>query len=237
MVVNVGKAPADKLLLMAKLGIVLNDWMNEYNIDATAIQCWSSLQANYGVNACTIMSMMSEKLMPSACEVDIAGVASMYALQLASGKPSALVDWNNSYADEPDKCVYYHCGNWAKSFVPEIEIVAAEVLGSTLGMENTWGAVDGRTNAGPLTFARIDTDDRHGRINTYVGEGVFTNDFLSQMSGTRAVVEVAGLQKLMRYICKNGFAHHAAMSGSNVAPVLAEAFENYLGWNVYHHEG
>lgn len=233
---NVGKAPADKLLLMAKLGIVLNDWMNEYNIDATAIQCWSSLQANYGVNACTIMSMMSEKLMPSACEVDIAGVASMYALQLASGKPSALVDWNNSYADEPDKCVYYHCGNWAKSFVPEIEIVAAEVLGSTLGMENTWGAVDGRTNAGPLTFARIDTDDRHGRINTYVGEGVFTNDFLSQMSGTRAVVEVAGLQKLMRYICKNGFAHHAAMSGSNVAPVLAEAFENYLGWTVYHHE-
>lgn len=216
---------------------MLGDWMNEYNIDATAIQCWSSLQANYGVNACTIMSMMSEKLMPSACEVDIAGVASMYALQLASGKPSALVDWNNSYADEPDKCVYYHCGNWAKSFVPEIEIVAAEVLGSTLGMANTWGAVDGRTAAGPLTFARIDTDDRHGRINTYVGEGVFTNDYLSQMSGTRAVVEVAGLQKLMRHICKNGFAHHAAMSGSNVASVLAEAFENYLGWTVYHHEG
>lgn len=234
---NTGKAPADRLVLMAKLGIVLGDWMNEYNIDATAIQCWSSLQANYGVNACTIMSMMSEKLMPSACEVDIAGVASMYALQLASGKPSALVDWNNSYADEPDKCVYYHCGNWAKSFVPEIEIVAAEVLGSTLGMANTWGAVDGRTHAGPLTFARIDTDDRHGRINTYVGEGVFTNDYLSQMSGTRAVVEVAGLQKLMRYICKNGFAHHAAMSGSNVASVLAEAFENYLGWTVYHHEG
>jgi L-fucose isomerase-like protein len=151
---------------MAKLGIVLGDWMNEYNIDATAIQCWSSLQHNYGVNVCTIMSMMSEKLMPSACEVDIAGVASMYALQLASDTPSALVDWNNSYSDDPNKCVYYHCGNWAKSFVPEIQIVAAEVLGSTLGMENTWGAVDGRTNAGPLTFARIDTDDRHGRINT-----------------------------------------------------------------------
>lgn len=230
-------APPASVVLMAKLGIVLSDWMNEYDIDATAIQCWSSLQNNYGVNVCTIMSMMSEKLMPSACEVDIAGVASMYALQLASGKPSALVDWNNSYANEPDKCIYYHCGNWAKSFVPEIQMVAAEVLGSTLGMENTWGAVDGRTDAGPLTFARIDTDDRKGRINTYVGEGRFTDDYLSEMSGTRAVVEVPGLQKLMRYVCKNGFAHHAAMSQSNVASVLAEAFENYLDWDVYQHEG
>lgn len=234
---NTGKAPAKSLILMAKLGIVLSDWMNENNIDATAIQCWNSLQQNYGVNVCTIMSMMSEKLMPSACEVDIAGVASMYALQLASDQPSALVDWNNSYNNEPDKCVYYHCGNWAKSFVPEIQIVAAEVLGSTLGLENTWGAVDGRTDAGPLTFARIDTDDRHGRINTYVGEGRITNDYLSAMSGTRAVVEVPGLQKLMRYICKNGFAHHAAMSKSSVAGVLAEAFGAYLGWEVYQHEG
>ena len=230
-------APPASVVLMAKLGIVLSDWMNEYDIDATAIQCWSSLQNNYGVNVCTIMSMMSEKLMPSACEVDIAGVASMYALQLASGKPSALVDWNNSYANEPDKCIYYHCGNWAKSFVPEIQMVAAEVLGSTLGMENTWGAVDGRTDAGPLTFARIDTDDRKGRINTYVGEGRFTDDYLSAMSGTRAVVEVPGLQKLMRYVCKNGFAHHAAMSQSNVAATLTEAFETYLGWDVYQHEG
>jgi len=234
---NADSAPPPALTLMAKLGIVLGDWMDENDIDATAIQCWSSLQHNYGINVCTIMSMMSEKLMPSACEVDIAGVASMYALQLASGKPSALVDWNNSYNNEPDKCIYYHCGNWAKSFVPEIQIVAAEVLGSTLGMENTWGAVDGRTDAGPMTYARIDTDDRNGRINTYVGEGRFTDDYLSAMSGTRAVVEVAGLQKLMRYICKNGFAHHAAMSQSNVASVLAEAFENYLGWDVYHHEG
>ena len=29
--------------------------------------------------------------MPSACETDITGVVSMYALQLASGRPSALV--------------------------------------------------------------------------------------------------------------------------------------------------
>jgi L-fucose isomerase-like protein len=230
-------APDDRLVLMAKLGLVLNDWMEANDIDATAIQCWDSLQKNYGVNACTIMSMMSDKLMPSACEVDIAGTASMYALTLAAHAPSALVDWNNNYNNERNKCLYFHCGNWAKSLVSNIELIQAEVLGTTLGVENTWGAIQGRTPPGPLTYARIDTDDRRGVIHTYVGEGRFTDDPLSEISGSFAVVEVPELQRLMRYICKHGFAHHCAMSQSSVAVVLAEAFEGYLGWEVYHHQG
>ena len=139
------------------------DWMTQLDLDASAIQCWSSLQQNYGVNCCTIMSMMSEKLMPSACEVDVAGTVAMYALQLASGKPSALVDWNNNYGDDPNKCVFFHCGNWAKAFLPDIEIGTAPILGSILGEQNTYGALAGRTPSGPVTFARISTDDRNGR--------------------------------------------------------------------------
>lgn len=228
-------APDEKLALMAKLAVMLDDWMDVNSIDATAIQCWDSIQQNYGINVCTVMSMMSERLMPSACEVDIAGTASMYALTLAAGMPAALVDWNNNYNDEPNKCLYFHCGNWAKSLVSEIELISAEVLGATLGSENTWGAIQGRTPPGPLTFARIDTDDRRGIIHAYVGEGRFTDDPLSTISGSHAVVEVPELQKLLRTICRHGFAHHAAMTRAHVADVLAEAFENYLGWEVYFH--
>jgi L-fucose isomerase-like protein len=228
--------PSLALLRMAKLGIVLTDWMEKNDLHATALQCWNSIQQNYGVNACTLMSMMSEKLMPSACEVDVTGVASMYALQLASGTPSALVDWNNNYGDNPDKCVFFHCGNWAKSFIPDIEIKTAEILGTTLGEENTYGAVAGRTPEGPVTYARLSTDDLNGVINTYVGEGRFTPDPLDTF-GSRAVVEVPGLQKLLKYICKNGFEHHTAMNGSNTAAALAEAFKTYFGWDVYYHQG
>jgi L-fucose isomerase-like protein len=232
---NAERVPVTSLILMAKLALILSDWMKEYNLDATAIQCWTSIQKNYGVNACTIMSMMSQKLMPSACEVDITGVAAMYALQLASETPSALVDWNNNYGDDPNKCVFFHCGNWAKAFLPDISIRTAEILGTMLGEENTFGAVAGRTPAGPVTFARISTDDRAGQIRSYVGEGRFTDDRLATF-GSRAVVEVPELQKLMKYICKNGFEHHAAMNASHCAEVLAEAFETYLGWDVYYHQ-
>jgi len=226
--------PSPSLVRMAKMGITISDWMQQYDLNASAIQCWTSLQQNFGINVCTLMSMMSDKLMPSACEVDITGVASMYALQLASGSPSALVDWNNNYAGDPDKCVLFHCGNFAKSFLPDIEIKTAEILATTLGTENTYGAVAGRVPAGPMTYARISTDDNQGMIRTYMGEGEFTDDPLDTF-GARAVIHTPGLQKLMRYICKNGFEHHCAMNASHSAGVLAEAFETYFGWEVYHH--
>ncbi|MGA8728801.1 MAG: L-fucose/L-arabinose isomerase family protein [Terracidiphilus sp.] len=227
-------APDESLRKMAKFAIVVDDWMTSLGLTATAIQCWSSMQKNYGVNVCTIMSMMSEQMLPSACEVDIAGVVSMYALQLASGKPSALVDWNNNYGGEPDKCVFFHCGNWAKDFLPDIRIGTAPILGTMLGEENTVGALEGRTPSGPMTFGRVSTDDFSGKIRAYFGDGRFTDDPLDTF-GTRAVVQVPKLRELMHFICLNGFEHHAAMTSSHCAAPTAEALEKYLGWDVYLH--
>jgi L-fucose isomerase-like protein len=228
-------APAEALLKMARFATVVEEWMDELGLEATAIQCWSSLQKNFGVNVCTIMSIMSERMLPSACEVDVAGVVSMYALQLASGRPSALVDWNNNYGSDPDKCVLFHCGNWAKEFLPNPRMGSAEILGTTLGPENTVGALAGRAPSGPLTYARISTDDLTGTILAFVGEGVFTDDPLNTI-GAKAVVQIPQLRLLMQYICKNGFEHHAAMNRSHCASSVAEALSNYLGWDVYHHE-
>jgi L-fucose isomerase-like protein len=227
--------PSEKLLQMAKMGVVLTDWMNANYLDATAIQCWTSMQQNYGCNVCTLMSMMSEKFLPSACEVDITGVLTMYAMQLAGQTPAALVDWNNNYADDDDKCVLFHCGNWAKSFLPDIKISNAPILGSTLGVENTYGALDGRTPAGPLTFGRITTADIEGKIRCYVGEGELTNDQLDTF-GNRAVAHVPNLQKVMQHVCKEGFEHHVVMTVSRSADILAEAFGNYFGWDVHQHQ-
>ena len=230
-----GRTPEEKLVQIAKLDVVLHDFMQEHALDATAIQCWTSLQQNYGCNVCTSMSMMSENMLPSACEVDVTGTLTMYAMQLASGSPSALVDWNNNYASDEEKVVLFHCGNWAKSFLPNIEISTAPILGTTVGEENTYGALAGRTPASPLTYGRISTDDTKGIIKAYVGEGVLTDDELNTF-GTRAVAKIGNLQGLMKHVCKSGFEHHVVMNASKTAGILKEAYENYMGWNVYHHE-
>ncbi len=228
--------PSPSVLRMAKFGVALTRWMTELDIQATALQCWNSIQKNYGINVCTLMSMMSDALMPSACEVDITGVASMYALQLATEQPAALVDWNNNYAGDPNKCVLFHCGNFAKSFYKETgaRIAYADILATTLGQENTYGAINGRVPAGPMSFARISTDDVNGMIRVYCGDGSFTDDPLRTF-GSRAVIEVPNLQGLLKHICRNGFEHHTAMAAAPSAGILAEAFETYFDWDVYQH--
>lgn len=231
---STGSTPDDRLIQIAKLDVVLNDFIQANELDATAIQCWTSLQRNYGCNVCTSMSIMSENMLPSACEVDITGTLTMYTMQLASGSPSALVDWNNNYADDDNKCVLFHCGNWAKSFLPDIQISNAPIIGTSVGVENTYGALDGRAPASPLTYGRISSDDSKGVLKAYVGEGVLTDDKLNTF-GNRAVAQISNLLGLMQYVCRNGFEHHVVMNVSNTAEILEEAFSNYMGWDVYKH--
>ncbi|WP_373161545.1 L-fucose/L-arabinose isomerase family protein [Bacteroides uniformis] len=232
----VPKEYSDKLVLQAKFGVAVEHWIEANQIDAVAVQCWDSLEQNYGCAACVTMSMLGEKLLPAACEVDIAGAVSMYALTLAAQGQSALLDWNNNFAEDRNKCVCTHCGNFPKSFVRnDLKLGTLGVLGRTLGKVNTFGAVYGKVTKGDFTFFRISTDDTKGAIKAYLGTGEITDDPYG-MDGCIAVTKVNNLQTLMKYICKNGFEHHVAMVRNDVKEILNEAIEDYLGWNLYVHE-
>jgi len=240
--VPVRDTPAEALVKMAQLGVVIDDWMAANKLSASAIQCWTAMEEFYGVVPCTIMSMMSNNLAPSACETDIAGVIGMYAMALASGKPSALVDWNNNFGEDPDKCVIFHCSNLPKDvFAPapikpdDIMVMDYQaIIAGTVGKENTFGTVVGRVKAEPFTYCRVSTDDYTGRILAYLGEGELTNDPLDTFGGY-GVARIPNLQKLLTHICENGYEHHTAISLSQVAGAVNEALGKYMGWEVYHH--
>ena len=232
----VPKEYSDKLVLQAKFGVAGERGIEANQIDAVAVQCWDSLEQNYGCAACVTMSMLGEKLLPAACEVDIAGAVSMYALTLAAQGQSALLDWNNNFAEDRNKCVCTHCGNFPKSFVRnDLKLGTLGVLGRTLGKVNTFGAVYGKVTKGDFTFFRISTDDTKGTIKAYLGTGEITDDPYG-MDGCIAVTKVDNLQILMKHICRNGFEHHVAMVRNDVKDILNEAIEGYLGWNLYVHE-
>jgi len=241
--VPAGGVPNESLKRMAKLGVVIDRWMADNNLVASALQCWTSMEEFYGVVPCTLMSMMSNKLMPSACETDIAGLVGMYALVLASGKASAIVDWNNNYADDPDKGVIFHCSNLPKDIFVEESITVEDVphmdyqaiIAGTVGKENTFGTVVGRVKAAPFTYCRVSTDDLNGRMLAYLGEGELTNDPLKTFGGY-GVVHISNLQTLLRHICENGFEHHVAINLSQTAPAVNEALTKYMGWDVYYHK-
>jgi len=226
--------PPAALVKMAKLGAVVDEWMKASNVQISAVQCWTSLEENLGVVPCTVMSMMSESLLSSACEVDVCGVLGLHALQLASESPSALLDWTNNYGTDPNKAVCFHSSNLPKHFFKEVKMDFQEISAGTGGKENICRPCVGQVKAGAMSFARFSTDDSAGNIRGYTGGGRFTDDALQTFGGA-GVVEIPELQKLLRYICENGFEHHVAANFSSVAPVVHEATRRYLGWDMYAH--
>ena len=225
----------EKVVLQAKFSLAVEKWIEDNKCDASAIQCWNSIQNNFGCAACLTMSMLGEKGKPSACEADVTGALTMYALYLASEEPSGYLDWNNNFTDDRDVCISQHCSNFPKSFFgTDFEIGNLDILGTTIGADKCFGALKAQVAEGPMTYAKITTDDRNGKIKVYVGEGEFLGNKIDSFGGL-ALCKIKNLQELMKYICANGFEHHVAMNRSLSADILEEALGKYLGWEVYRH--
>jgi L-fucose isomerase and related proteins len=231
---SVAGIPKESLMKMAKLGVAIDRWVKDKQLSATAIQCWTALEEFYGVVPCTLMSMMSNNLMPSACETDIAGLLGMYVLQAASKSPAALLDWNNNFSTDPNKGVVFHCSNLPKAFFGDQKMDYQEIIAGTVGKENTYGTIVGRISPGPFTYCRVSTDDLCGKMSSYLGEGRFTDEKLDTFGGY-GVIEVPNFQKLLQFICQNGYEHHVAATKASVGDAIEDALSTYLGWDVYHH--
>ncbi len=233
--VGVKGIPGEPLVKMAKFGTVVDRWVADLQLDGTAIQCWTSLQEFFGIMPCTLMSMMGEMGFPSACEVDITGLLGMYVLQLATGRPSALLDWNNNYGDDPNKCVVFHCSNLPKSFFESVKMDFNAIIGNIMGEAKSYGTVVGKIKPAKATYCRVSTDDVNGTIRAYAGEGQFVKTDINSFGGY-GVLEIPNLQGLMQYVCREGYEHHVAANLSQKAAAVNEALKTYLGWNVYLHQ-
>ncbi len=234
--VKATKIPKDAMIRMAKFAAVMDQFIAERQLAGTAVQCWTSMEEHFGAVPCTVMSMLSNALSPSACETDVTGLIGMYAMVLASGKPSAILDWNNNYADDPDKGVVFHCSNIPQDLLGKKGTMDyQEIVAGTVGKENTYGTVVGRLKPSEITYCRVATDDRAGLIRAYVGEGELTKDPITTFGGY-GTVKIPDFQGLLRRICRSGFEHHVAVNPARIASIIEEAFTRYLGWETYNHD-
>ncbi|MFO8019756.1 MAG: L-fucose/L-arabinose isomerase family protein [Promethearchaeia archaeon] len=231
---NTQEFPEEGVLKLAKLGVVVEEWVIEKELDGFAFQCWPSLQDNYGVVPCAVMSIFSEGLVPAACEVDISGLLSMLILQLASDSPSAILDWNNNYGDDPNKMVLFHCSNLPNSFFKDTKMTVHPIISTQKGEEVTFGAIQGRIKEEPCTLLRTDTEDFTGEMKVLLSKGKYTDDELNTFGGY-GVVEIPDLQDLMKKLCRGGFAHHVAATLNEVGDIVYEALNTYLGWDIEFH--
>ena len=219
----------------AKLELFLRRWAAANAIDAFGIQCWTSIQANYGVCSCTTMSRFGDEGVPSACEADIMGTMSMHAAMLASDSPAGLADWNNLHNDDDELANVWHCGVFPAAFArTPVKLGVQEIIASSgaATYEDSEGTIEFIARDGPLTLCRI-TQDPSGEMKAVVAEGAIESN-PAVTFGCYGWCRLPNLQRLYRDVLLQHFPHHVAVTQGHAGNALWEALGNYLGISMYH---
>ena len=226
------EVPAPAFDNIARLGVTLDGLAEEARLDAMAIRCWTELQMQMGISPCVAMGLLNETGRPAACEVDLGNAVAMHALHLASAEPIGLLDWNNNYGEEDDKCILFHCGPLPPSLMAgQGRVEDHAMLVNSLGQGKSYGCNVGRIKPMDFTFGSLMTEA--GQVKMYLGEGRFTDDPLPQAYfGVAGVAEIRNLPDVLLHIGNNGHRHHVSITPGNVQAPLAHALANYLGFEV-----
>lgn len=229
---DISSAPAEAVSKQARFELYLKQFIKEYDLDALAIQCWTSMQANLGMCSCTVMSRLGDMGIPCACESDILGTLSMHALRLASGSSTGLADWNNVHNEDPDLVNLWHCGVFPTSFAgSSTKMGVQEIIAGTTGRDNAWGVCEFTVKEGPITIARVTQDNNANFKALVVPATIEANK--AETFGAYGWARIDNLTDLYRDVLCRHFPHHTAFTAGDVSEAIWEAFGNYFDFEIY----
>jgi len=226
------QVPPASMLTMSKLGVAVDDLIEDAKLQAIAIRCWIELEMQLRVAPCLLVSEINDRLIPCACEVDVCNAVTMHALRLASEEPSTCLDWNNNYGEEPDKCILFHCGPVPQSLMAaKGTVIDHPMFAKELGDGCGWGPNVGRIAPMPMTYASCKTEN--GKITFFIGEGAITKDPIADdFFGCAGVAEIPDLQNKLNVIGRAGYRHHTSMTRGHVGDAVRHALTTYLGFEL-----
>ncbi len=228
---NFSNVPEDKKIMLSKISVVIDEYIETYHLDAVSLRCWNEMETYLRVCPCVLISELNDRGIPCSCEIDVCSAITMRALALATEGPAACLDWNNNYGDDPDKVILFHCGSTAQKLMAGIGTVTSHKMFDKGDPGSGWGTNEGRIAAFPMTYTNCKTED--GKLTIYVSEGEFTDDNIEDaFFGCGGVAKITNLQDKLIKLARGGFKHHTTVANGHVKDILDEAFKTYLGYDV-----
>ena len=217
--------------MLAKISVVIDEYIDEYHLDAITLRCWNEMETILRVCPCVLISELNDRGIVCSCEIDLCSAVTMRAMALASGKPTACLDWNNNYGNDENKVILFHCGPVAQSLMDGKGVVTEHKMFAKGDPGSGWGANEGRIKAFDMTFANCFTEN--GKLKVYVSEGKFTGEPIEkEFFGCGGVAEIPDLQDKLLVLAKKGFKHHTTVGVGHMKKILTEAITTYLDYDV-----
>ena len=224
---NCSLVPQKNMENLAKISVVIDGYIEEYHLDAITLRCWNEMESILRVCPCVLLSEFNNRGIPASCEIDLMSAICMRAMYLASGEPTAVLDWNNNYGEDEDKVVLFHCGPVAQDLMTGKGTVTEHKMFCKQDPGSGWGSNEGRIRAFPMTYANALTVD--GKLRFYVAEGEMTDDPIEkEYFGCAGVAHIDDLQTKLIKLARGGYKHHTTIGVSHMKDVLKEAFTTYL---------
>lgn len=224
------QVPESNMRTLGKIGVVLDEYIEEYHLDALALRCWNEMETYLRVCPCVLLSELNDRGITASCEIDMCSAVTMRAMSLAAESPSAVLDWNNNYGDEANKVILFHCGPVAQSLMTGKGIVSEHKMFGKTDPGSGWGCNEGRIRPMDITLSNCQTKD--GKIVVYASEARFTDDPIEDsFFGCAGVAEIPDLQNKLIRLARGGFKHHTSVCSGHLKEILKEAFTIYLGYD------
>lgn len=221
--------PEKNMYTLAKLSVVIDEYIEEYHLDALALRCWNEMETYLRICPCVLLSELNDRGIPASCEIDMCSAITMRAMSLATEFPTTVLDWNNNYGDDENKVILFHCGPVAQSLMTAKGKVTEHKMFSKADPGSGWGTNEGRIKPMPITISNCQTKD--GKIVVYASEARFTDDPIEDtFFGCGGVAEIPDLQNKLIRLARGGFKHHTSICQGHIKDILHEAFTTYLGY-------
>ena len=228
---NFSLVPTDRMITLAKVSCAIDQYIEEYHLDALTLRCWNEMETYYRVCPCVLLSELNDRGIVASCEIDLCSAITMRALNLASGQSTACLDWNNNYGTDPNKVILFHCGPVAQSLMTEKGLVTEHKMFAKCDPGSGWGCNEGRIRAFDMTFSNCKTED--GKLTIYASEAKFTGEPIENTYfGCGGVAEIPDLQNKLIRLARGGFKHHTTVGVGHMKDILVEAFSTYLHYDV-----
>ncbi len=224
------KCPSEKLETLAKISVVIDEYIRDYNLDAITLRCWNEMEQILRVCPCVLLSELNDRGIPASCEIDLCSAISMRAMALASETSTTVLDWNNNYGDDENKVILFHCGPVAQKLMAKKGTLTYHKMFDKTDPGSGWGTNEGRIAAFDMTFSNCQTID--GKIVMYASEGKMTDEPIEKAYfGCAGVAEIPNLQDKLITLARGGFKHHTAVGVGHMKEILKEAYTTYLHYD------
>ncbi len=217
---SLAESGADNLSQFAAVTTSLRDWQQKTGVAALAVRCWPEFPTKLHACPCSSLSRLADEGVPTQCERDVHGAATMLLMEALGAGTTYLVD-TVDLDSERNLVRFWHCGAAATS-------LAADSHRATQGLHcNRRIGVAGNfaLKPGRVVAARLTEDPGTGGLRLLIASGESIPAPNRFQGNTADVVMDADATTFVNSLMTGGFPHHTVLAWTDVRPGLRAVAE------------